>query len=322
MDNIETGKWTDYNGYTKVWYAKNGRTSQQLTKQAEAIRPDVIFMVGLYSWYFTIVPMLFCKASKKIISVRGMLHPGALAQKSRKKKIFLQTLKLLGFQKKVWLHATDKEEKNYIQKQFVNEARVAVAGNIPMQCAQIPVILKKVGELRLVTLALISPMKNILAVLKALHEVDVSVNYEIYGAIKDDDYWEQCRTEIRNLPGHIKVDYKGAIPFHSTRDALTLNHVFIMPSESENFGHAIYEALASGRPVITSKNTPWNDLKEHHAGINVQADRLNEISEAISFFALMDEVTLNEWSDNSVRYSNEKFDFQKTLKDYERMFSI
>ena len=30
-----------------------------------------------------------------------------------------------------------------------------------------------------------------------------------------------------------------------------------MPSLSENFGHVVYEALASSTPVIVSTNTPW-----------------------------------------------------------------
>lgn len=322
LDNIDTGQWTDYNAHTKVWYAKKGHTSQQLTRQIEIIQPDIIFMVGLYSWYFTMVPLLFCKASRKILSVRGMLHPGALGQKNSKKKLYIRTLKLFGLQNRIWFHATDAEEKAYIQNQFGQNARVEIAGNIPMQSSFTSINPKRTGELKLVTLALISPMKNILAVLKALHMVESRVSYEIYGAIKDDEYWEQCMAEIRKLPGHIKVDYKGVIPFNEIKSALVSNHIFIMPSESENFGHAIYEALASGRPVITSRNTPWNHLRERCAGINVDPKDTNQIAEAINYFAMMDEETLELWSENAVGYSNEKFDLQKTLKDYERMFSV
>lgn len=41
---------------------------------------------------------------------------------------------------------------------------------------------------------------------------------------------------------------------------------FVLPTNSENFGLAIAEALASGTPVITTKGTPWSDLNKAEAG--------------------------------------------------------
>jgi glycosyltransferase involved in cell wall biosynthesis len=35
------------------------------------------------------------------------------------------------------------------------------------------------------------------------------------------------------------------------------HHVMVLPSLGENFGHAIYEALACSRPVIIGNNTAW-----------------------------------------------------------------
>ncbi len=322
MSSIETGKWTNYNDYTKVWYAAKGRTSQQLTRQVEVVQPDVLFIVGLYSWYFTMVPLLFCKAPLKILSARGMLHPGALSQKSSKKRMYLRALKLWGIGRKVWLHATDEAEVKYIQNQLGQNVRITIAENIPMKCSPVRIISKSVGELRMVTLALISPMKNILKVLRALHLVKGRVNYEIFGAIKNDNYWEECRSEIRMLPDNIKVDYKGVVPFNVTSDALASGHVFIMPSESENFGHSIYESLAIGRPVITSMNTPWNHLKQEYAGLNVEPDGSEQLAQAIDFFCAMEEETLIHWSDSAVKYAKRHFDLSRALQQNRNMFSL
>lgn len=41
---------------------------------------------------------------------------------------------------------------------------------------------------------------------------------------------------------------------------------FVLPTHSENFGLAIAESLASGTPVITTVETPWNDLNSSEAG--------------------------------------------------------
>src|SRR5688572_18091469 len=81
LEGIETGKWIKYNNHTQVWYADPQKRSDTIVKLTEKIKPDVIFIIGIFSWHFNLVPLLFCKASRKIISVRGMLHPGALSQK-------------------------------------------------------------------------------------------------------------------------------------------------------------------------------------------------------------------------------------------------
>ena len=36
----------------------------------------------------------------------------------------------------------------------------------------------------------------------------------------------------------------------------------ILPTFSENFGFIILESLARGLPVLTTKNTPWGDIKK------------------------------------------------------------
>jgi glycosyltransferase involved in cell wall biosynthesis len=42
--------------------------------------------------------------------------------------------------------------------------------------------------------------------------------------------------------------------------------LFLAPSHTENFGMAIAEALQAGRPVITTRGTPWRELQEVECG--------------------------------------------------------
>ncbi len=320
LENIEINKWVPYNEYSYVWYAGPQRISQTLVSQVEKLKPDVLYIIGMFSWHYNIVPLLFCKGPKKILSTRGMLHPGGLSQKKWKKKVYLQCFKLLEYPHKILFHATDEEEAKYIVDYFGKVARIARAGNFPNKTGALPMAKKEPGCLKLISIAVISPMKNILLVLQALEKVKGNIQYEIYGPVKDEDYRDACNVQIKKLPPHISVVLHKEIEPQRVKEALQEAHVFILPSKSENFGHAIYEALSAGRPVITSHFTPWNQLRELRAGINVSLDDNEELSGSIDFFASMDEESFSQWHHGAVAYANEAVDVGKIKKEYERMF--
>lgn len=322
LENIETDKWVQYNDHTKVWYASPKKLSDTIVSLVEKEKPDILFIVGLFSWHFNIVPMLFCKGPKKILSTRGMLHLGALSQKKWKKKIYLQLFKLLEYPYKVHFHATDEEEKNFIQSYFGKATNVSIAGNFPNKILRMPVVKKEIDHLRLMSIALISSMKNILWVLQALEKSVYKIDYNIYGPIKDEGYWNLCNEKIKNLPENITVNYHKEIEPQKVTGILSSSHVFILPSKSENFGHAIFEALSAGRPVITSNYTPWNHLKESNAGINVSIDDSQELVNAIDFFASMDQPEIEKWSNGAFDYSENAIDIDNIKKEYRKMFQV
>ncbi len=320
LDNIKTGEWVAYNDHTKVWYSKPGAISDSLVKQFEAIRPDVLYIVGIYSWHFNIVPLLYCKAPKKILSTRGMLHPGALSQKKWKKKIYLEAFKLMEYHHKVDFHATDAEESKYISKYFGNPSKISIAGNFPNKTDALPVPEKQPGYLKLVSIALISPMKNILLVLQALGKTEANVQYDIYGPIKDHNYWKLCKEQIKLLPKNISATWHGELPPGDVINALGNSHVFILPSKSENFGHSFYEALSAGRPVITSNNTPWNYLHKNFAGFNVSLENDIGLVEGIHFFADMGNDEFIKWSHSAHEYALKAINVEEIREEYGKMF--
>jgi glycosyltransferase involved in cell wall biosynthesis len=320
LKNIETNKWIAFNENTHVWYAGPEKISDTLVKLVEKEKPDFLFIIGVFSWHYNIVPILFCKGTKKILSTRGMLHEGALSQKKWKKKIYLQLFKLFEYHYKISFHATDDEEAGFIRSYFGNVPQVFVAGNFPNKISLLPVAPKEVGNLKLVTVALISPMKNILLVLESLRQCRGKIVYYIYGPVKDEEYWDKCKETIKSLPENIKVMYEKEIEPANIKSALTKAHVYILPSKSENFGHAIFEALSAGRPVVTSHNTPWKNLKSSKAGLNVALEK-GEISKAVDFFAALDFDEMEEWSQGAFKYAEEAIDMEKLKSSYRQMFA-
>lgn len=320
---VKTDHWVPYDATSEVIYcSKKNRTFQAIKKEGKAKSVDVLFIIGIYSWLYNILPIFFYRNTRKIISVSGMLHPGALSQKRIKKKIYLTFCKIIGIHRCCDFHASNDEERIYIQKVFGKNINIYVAPNFPRRIPYFSAFDKKSKSLRLVSIALISPMKNHLIVLQALMLCKANIEYNIYGPVKNHEYWSKCRDIIDKLPENISVNYHGDIPHSEIEKALIHNHVFILPSKSENFGHAFYEALSSGKPVITSHNTPWNSLKPSLAGINVNTGNINEITNAINFFADMDISEFQQWCIGATNYSEKAIDIHDIKNQHKRMFHI
>ena len=313
----ERNTWLPYNDHTQVMYASKQGRGALLLKELRRINPDVLYMVGLYSYDFTWLPLQRGVAKRKLLSVRGMLHPGALTQKALKKKLYIGAMKLLGLQHKCSWQASDAQEADYIRALF-GEVNLFTAGNFPRLFARLNLPAKVPGSLYLISLALISPMKNILLVLQALQQQEATIFYHICGPVKDDNYWQECKDVIAGLPPNIIVKMQGDIPPAQVAETLAQGQVFILPSKSENYGHAIIEALSAGLPVITSHNTPWKNLQQEQAGINVDT-MAQSIGEAIRFFAGMDMAGMEAWSAGAAAYACKRADIEKIKQDYQWM---
>ncbi len=318
LENVEFDKWISFNKNTYVYYASPSNFYKKIKIAFESTKPDVLFIIGLFSFKYNIFPLLFLKTKKKILSVRGMLHAEALTQKKWKKKIFLFLFEVFAIKNKIIFHATNEVEKTFILKQFGNNTTVIIANNFPKKIVTKQPFFKDTTSLKLITIALISPMKNHLLVLQALENTTAKIDYNIYGPIKNTTYWNECLLQIKKLPSNINVKYNGEIAPTLVQNKLTESHVFIMPSKSENFAHSIAEALCMGKPVITSHGTPWNELKENNAGINVETNK-NDILNAIHFFSSMNNESYLKSSKAAILYFEKKVDINNLMHQYKTL---
>lgn len=281
---------------------------------------DTLFINSIFSHHFDYPALICSHAKRKIISPRGMLDPGSLSQKKWKKQLYLTWWKLRGLDKMVEWHATTDMEKENIHRVFGSKAKVWVAANFPRvvdrQHAN-----KQVGELRMISVAVISPMKNHLLVLEALKSVKEKVFWDIYGPVKDPNYWTECQLIMQQLPAHISVVHHGDVPPPEVPNVLQKAHIAMLPSKSENFGHAIFEAFTAGKPVVTSHNTPWNGLTEKEAGANVSINNYAEIATVISRFAQMSQEEYDRWSSAARSYALSSIDLDSIASSYLRMFA-
>ena len=108
---------------------------------------------------------------------------------------------------------------------------------------------------------------------------------------------------MSGIPKWIVINYKGSIEGSKVPAMLQNYHIFIMPSEGENFGHAILEALSCGCPVIISDQTPWKGLETKTIGWDLPIRQADRFISAIESAARMDQETYNEWSEAAYRYA-------------------
>lgn len=317
--DVITNEWVQFNKHTKVFYA-SGKSESSVYDLLREVEPDVIFINGIFSPAFNLKPLLWSGDANKVVSARGMLHPGALSQKSLKKKVYLTVYKLLGLHKKCIFHVTTAEEKQCVIDTFGSSVKVFVAPNFPNLISKLPVTTKDAGILKLITIALISPMKNIKLVLEALSKCSAEITYNIYGPIKDATYWQECQAVIAAMPSNVKVQYHGAVTPDKMLSVLADSHCMIQPSKSENFGHAFYEALAAGKPVITSHYTPWNNLEEANAGFNVDINNIQTITDAIEKMVSLNNEAYTACSSAAAQYAAKSIDVASVKKDYDAMF--
>ena len=321
LTSIIADEWNDFeNGTAQVYYLSSANAKfSKIKKLVAFIDPDFVFINGLYSPLFTIAALL-SKKGQKILSARGMLHPGALSQKSFKKKIYLGFLKMLNVKSNVVFHATDYIEQDYIHKIFGKEAKVCIAQNFPNQLEADFSLPHTNGVLKIVSIALISPMKNHAIVLESLKEISSQIEYDIYGPIKDAAYWESCLKLIAELPANIKVTYKGSIEPSGVSQTLKNYHYLVQPSKSENFGHSIYEALSCGLPVITSHFTPWNNLEENKAGWNVDILNSASLTQVLYKAIETNKNDYEEWSKSAKHFAKNQIDLEKIRNQYKSLF--
>ncbi len=67
----------------------------------------------------------------------------------------------------------------------------------------------------------------------------------------------------RKLP---RVSFVGEINGPAKYEFLVGADIYVLPSDTENFGVTVAEALASGTPVIASQGTPWQGLVRERCG--------------------------------------------------------
>ena len=326
LANIQTDTWSkvllaDSTSTIQVWYAGSGKPGLASMKDIiEEADPSIIYLNGIFSYTYVLLPLLAARNRKVVICPRGMLQKGALAGKALKKKIYLLVFRLSGLCKRIIWHATNEEEQEDIKRIFGGVSKIFIAGNIPKKpLEKISNVYKSAGQLRLVYLSLITAKKNLLQLIEILSTSRENISLDIYGPVKDGEYWKKCQHAIKSSAS--KINYKGDVLPSFVQETFEKYDASILLTRGENFGHALYESLSVGRPVITSYFTIWNQLEEKKAGWNVDISNEKNIIEIIEQICNMDNPTFEGYCIGAHNLAKQYYLSGFDVHSYRKIFS-
>lgn len=293
----------------QVYYLEKKKiTTAKIRAVMLAVNADIVYLQLLFSPFFAVYPLWLVLTgvinNKVVVCPRGTLYESALSHKLYKKKPLLVVCRWLGIAKKVVFHATNDREKAAIQDHFPG-SHVVVADNLPdMQqdafesCSKVP------GFLKCIFIARIVPIKNLLYLLQCLQKIPQTITLTIVGPVEDEQYWKTCKAVIEKLPSNITVLYAGAKNKKEIKALLKQQHLFILPTTGENFGHAIFEAMLAARPVLISDQTPWLQLEAAKAGWHYPLSQPELFIKKIMELAALDQEHYDSYANGAWEYAH------------------
>jgi hypothetical protein len=232
-----------------------------------------LYFNSFFNLRYTILPLIFfnffVKKTKIIIAPRGELFESEIKKKKIKKILYILFFKIFLKKEKIF-HVTSLEEKSAIKKIFpynkIEFLPNLINNQIKIKDFKIYPFDKRA---KFIYFSRISIKKNLLETIKILDKSKLSIDLDIYGPIEDLEYWHKIKYTSQNIQKYnnkLKINYKGSIKYNKYK-ILNRYNFFILLSDSENFGHVIFEAIQSKCIPIITKNSSWAQLQTLGCGL-------------------------------------------------------
>lgn len=273
-DNDDYGKMTDDNlpvqftnpiKFSVGGWAYIPGLSTQLSHNSDV---DIIHNQEIWS-YLAHRTVKFAKSHNipYIVSLRGTLYPEALALHKWRKSIALWAYQDNDIRNASCVHATCVEEMNYFRALGYNNPVAILPNPIDDSVYDFDKSIQDHSVFRVGYLGRLHPRKHVERLIYAFHEERENLKDAeliIIGAYNS-DYENFLHSEVERL--ELKnVKFTGFVTGEAKNKAIDSLSILVVPSDFENFGNIVPEALAHGVPVAASKGMPWQILEDRKCG--------------------------------------------------------
>lgn len=240
---------------------------------------DIFHAQGIWQYPTYALIDIAKKAGKPyVVTPRGMLYPQDIFKSnSFLKKVSLQMRLLKDLNNAACVHVTCNEERDHCRRLGVTSP-IAVIPN-PVEYVDFPVMSNR-KHFILGYLGRLSKRKRIEFLIYAFADLAFPDAELVIVGGGDVDYERFLKAEVNRLKLH-NVSFLGFLSGEAKEKVLANMSVLALPSEFENFGNVIVEALAHGIPCIATHGAPWKDLEDYHCGWWVPNNR-DAIKDAIA----------------------------------------
>lgn len=231
-----------------------------------------------------------------LISPHGMLYPEALHRSYWKKWPLIQLWYNKDINQAACLHATCHAEAEVIRR-FGYNGRIEIVPNpiiMPNGIDHIISLSKsKKGRRKIGFLGRIHPRKGIDILIKSLASSRSCKDFvlQIIGD-GDEKYIAELTHLAKNLGLTNNVHFAGFVDGEAKYRHLSEITALFVPSDFENFGMIVPEALMMETPVVASKGTPWQELETEKCGWWIERD-VDAFAQAINHIAALPEEELS-----------------------------
>lgn len=223
--------------------------------------------IWLYSSYIT-ARFARKQGCPYLITLHGTFHPKALEQSSLAKKIFMLLYQRRQLQQAACIHATCKDEMEYYRALgFTNPVAVVPC---PAEICEVENSCMENEKKRIGFLGRLHPVKRVDRLLEAWKRLQEFGELLIMGD-GEPNYVAFLKKEVERLQLS-NVRFTGWVSGTEKKRLLASLTCLAVPSDFENFGMIVPEALLQEVPVIASTNSPWQDLDRYRCGWWVNND--------------------------------------------------
>ena len=255
------------------------------------VKPDVIHINCCWTPSCTIFQRIAQNRGLKVVlTPHGMLEPWIIKRHYWTRKVpALLLFQKAAVKKADCLQATAESEKQNLLKLGYNSNIKIVKLGIDAESIAMKTSWKKSKQL--LFLSRVHVKKGINYLIEAADILrDELQGYKILVAGEGDaDYVASLKQQIMDKGLQDIIQLIGGVYGDKKWELFQTSDFFVLPTNSENFGLAIAESLASGTPVITTVGTPWNDLNSSNAGAWIEIGTQPLVETLRRFLSLSDE---------------------------------